>query len=408
MEFCTARAVDRWVGIPACFFLSVYDSLKVFFPRRKNTGGADPEKILFIGLSEIGSNVLAYGAIKKAQEMFPRARLYFLTFEENKEVLEILGAVSARDIFTVRSRNFGVLFRDTLRFFRLVRRERIGAVVDLELFSRFSAILAYLSGAGVRVGFHGYTVRGLYRGGLLTHRVQFNQQRHIAGNFMALVKALKADPSEKPLLKESFSEDSLILPRSEVDSAAVAGIWEKLRRERPKISAGDKIVVLNPEIHTRLPLRSWPASHYLELAAKFMALPDVWVVVIGTGEKDPAFDIKNDRCINLTGKTSLQELVALFHVARVLVSHDSGAVHLASLTEIEKVVLFGPETPLLYRPLGGRCRIVSQGLFCSPCLSSFNYRNSACRDNRCMKNITVGEVFEITQEILDRTASGEK
>lgn len=406
MEFCTAKAIDRWIGIPLCFLLSALETARTFFFRNA-TGNADPGKILFIGLSEIGSNLLAYGAIKKVREMFPQARLYFLIFEENKEVLEVLGIAGAGDIFTIRSKSFGMLFADTFRFFRSVRREKIEAVVDMELFSRFSAILAYMSGAALRVGFHGYAVRGLYRGGFFTHPVQFNQHRHISENFIALVKALPADPTKKPLLKEALLDRGDAPLHLEATPSAIDRTLEKLRSEKVKISSRDKIVLLNPETRSRLPLRSWPIQNYIELAKRLLTLPDVFVAVIGAGKGDSSFDIKNGRCINLTGKTSLKELLDLFHASRVMVSHDSGAVHLASLTDIETVVLFGPETPLLYGPLRGRYQIVSRGLFCSPCFSSFNHRTSACRDNQCMKAITVEEVFEIVKKKLDGSSQGE-
>ncbi len=387
--------------------LSAFETAKVFFSSHVDKRLPDPKKILFIGLSEIGSNVLAYGAIKTAREMFPGARLYFSTFEENREILEILGVAGAGDVFTIRSGNFGTLFADTVRFFRSVRREKIEAVVDMELFSRYSAILTYLSGAAVRVGFHGYAVGGLYRGDFFTHQVQFNQHKHISENFIALVKAIQADPSDKPLLKENFSACGNEPPRLDAAPSSADRIFEKLRSEKAEISRRDRIVVLNPEVRTRLPLRSWPVQSYRDLAERLLTLPDVFVVVIGLGESNPACDIQHDRYINMTGKTSLRDLVDLFHVSRVMVSHDSGAVHLASLTDMETVVLFGPETPLLYGPLRGRHRIVSRDLFCSPCLSSFNHRTSACRNNQCMKSITAAEVFEIVKGKLDGMPAGE-
>jgi ADP-heptose:LPS heptosyltransferase len=398
MKLITAQILDRWIGIPVCFLLSVFEAVRGRFFRKAQVH--DPERILFIGLSEIGSNVLACGAIKKAREMFPQARLYFLIFKENQEILEILGIINAKDIFTIRNKSLVALFVDTLRFFCNVKREKIEVVVDLELFSRFSGFLAYMSGATVRVGFYGYAVGGLYRGSFFTHQVQFNQQRHIALNFMALVRSIAADPLGKPLLKEAL-KDPLPDPfRLEMTPQAKGKILEKLKSVCPGLSSKDRIVVLNPEIRTRLPLRSWPAQYYRELAEKLLELPDVIVVVIGLGKGKNAVDFKSDRCIQLAGKTSLRELIDLFHISRLMVSHDSGVVHLASLTDIETVVLFGPETPLLYGPLQGRFRIVYPGLFCSPCFSSFNHRTSVCRDNQCMKGISVDEVFELVRNRL--------
>lgn len=404
MDFNTAKRFDRWIGVLICYLLSLFDVLPKLFCRKQIIPSvSNPQKILFIGLAEIGSNLLACGALQKALEEFPGAKTYFLTFEENKEVLEILGIIDPKNVFTIRSKNFVTLFTDTVRFISAIRREHIEVVIDFELFSRFSAILSYLSGACIRIGFDGYAVKGLYRGNLLTHQLQFNAHRHISENFLSLVKAIKTDPSNGPLLKDPISENSSSMPRLEFSSAEANVILEKIRKENPKILPGQKMVVLNPENKLRLPLRSWPLENYQGLAQSLLELPNVVVVIIGVGEGGSAFDIKSDRCINLVGKTSLRELLSLFCVSSVMVSHDSGAVHLASLTDIEIVALFGPETPLLYGPRQGRSTIVSRNLFCSPCFSPFNYRTSVCRDNQCMKQITVDEIFEIVKEKLDRS-----
>jgi len=68
-------------------------------------------------------------------------------------------------------------------------------------------------------------------------------------------------------------------------------------------------------------------------------------------------------------------------------------VHLASLTEINIIALFGPEAPLLYKPLSDKSIILYKDFACSPCLSAYNYRSSACKDNICLRAITVDEVY---------------
>ena len=81
---------------------------------------------------------------------------------------------------------------DSVRFLRWCREKDIDTVVDLELFSRFTALLSGFSGAERRVGFYRFHNEGLYRGEMLTHRVAYNPHIHIAKNFIALVDALTA------------------------------------------------------------------------------------------------------------------------------------------------------------------------------------------------------------------------
>jgi ADP-heptose:LPS heptosyltransferase len=64
------------------------------------------------------------------------------------------------------------------------------------------------------------------------------------------------------------------------------------------------------------------------------------------------------------------------------------------------VVLFGPETPALFAPLGNRVHVIWAGLACSPCVSAFNHRLSPCRNNVCMQAITTDQVYDKVQEAL--------
>ena len=75
------------------------------------------------------------------------------------------------------------------------------------------------------------------------------------------------------------------------------------------------------------------------------------------------------RCISLAGKTALAELPALYSLAALMVTNDSGPSHFAAATGLQTIVLFGPETPRLYQPLG-TSRAIYAGLACSPCVSA--------------------------------------
>ena len=87
-------------------------------------------------------------------------------------------------------------------------------------------------------------------------------------------------------------------------------------------------------------------------------------------------------------------MVALLSLSRLLVTNDSGPAHLASLTSVRSVVLFGPETPRLYGPVNERNTAVTAGLACSPCIHAWNARVSTCRDNQCMKRISANEAAD--------------
>jgi ADP-heptose:LPS heptosyltransferase len=118
---------------------------------------------------------------------------------------------------------------------------------------------------------------------------------------------------------------------------------------------------------------------------------------------------QDSRCIDLTGYTkSLRDLVMLFHRASLLVANDGGPAQFAALTPVPTIVFFGPETPVLYRPLARNAECFFLSLPCSPCLTAFNHRASPCDgDNQCLKQITPERVLAKAREMLRARAHAE-
>ena len=139
------RAIDRWVGVPACFIISPFRWLADLFRSAKKRP-ADTRRTLFIELSEMGSAVIVDPAMRKLQQE-GKAELYFAIFSKNYKSLEILKTVPEANVFKMNADNFGSLFLDIFRFMAWCRKKKISAVIDLELFSRFTALLSFFSGA---------------------------------------------------------------------------------------------------------------------------------------------------------------------------------------------------------------------------------------------------------------------
>ena len=107
-----------------------------------------------------------------------------------------------------------------------------------------------------------------------------------------------------------------------------------------------------------------------------------------------------DRVRSVAGKTTLRDVLVLYTLAEVLVTNDSGPGHFASMTDIHNIVLFGPETPQLFGPLGENRHVLWAGLACSPCVNPYNHRFSPCQNNVCMQSITVDQVFAEVEAAL--------
>lgn len=399
--------LDRFVGVPICWFLSQVYKIERIFQKNKEI---PIKKILFLKPSEMGTSVMVYPTIKRANEIFPGVEVYFLVFEENLEILKVLDMVKEENILVVRTSSFFLFIKDVIATLLRLRRERIDATIDLEFFARATNIISYLSGARKRVGFYRFNMQGLYRGDLLTHKVNYNYNVHTGIAFMSLLHALEYKAEDMPLRKGISMED-LKVPKIESGAESITRIWNKLKKEHGSIDSIDflkKIVILNPNTSQLIPFRKWPLEYYCSLAKKVLSEHEDSCVVI-TGIKKDIPDglaicqaVNDQRCINLAGKTSIKELIDLFNISKVFVSVDSGSVHFAALTDINIICIFGPDTPILFSPLSKNCLCLTSGYVCNPCMSVFNERKPMCRDKikPCLKSISVDRVYGEVGKLL--------
>ncbi|MAG92105.1 hypothetical protein CMO83_05510 [Candidatus Woesearchaeota archaeon] len=402
----TMRRIDYWVGIPICFVLSVLYGLQRLFGLKNPKYNEKPNNILFIELAEMGSTVLAYPAIKRLKSIYPKANIHFLLFKHIRQSMDIVDVVPNENVFTINSSNIFSLTIDTLKFMWVCRKRKIDATINLEMFARFSTILAYLSGARKRVGFHRYHQEGLYIGSFLTHKVIYNSHIHTAHAFVALVNALKSPVSEVPMGKFSV-EGKLEVPKTKLDKKSKQKIWKILKSVNPKINESKKLVIVNPNASKLISIRKWPLENYAQLVKKLLQDPNVYVAITGVASERPDAEyicnkVKNKRVLDLAGKTTLKELISLFNVGKILITNDSGPAHFASLTKIHIMVFFGPETPKLYKPMTENCTVMYSNYACSPCVSAFNQRLSPCNNNLCLKNIEVDGVYKKVKEIIGK------
>jgi ADP-heptose:LPS heptosyltransferase len=393
----TIRSLDYWLGVPLCALLT---ALRAIFPAPRQA----PRRILFLKFIEQGATVLAQDAIARATSRVGRDQIYFCVFESNRAILDVIGTVPAANIIVIRDRQLLTFAVDFLRALTTARWRGIDTVIDMEFFSRASAIFTFLTGAATRVGLHRFTGELPYRGNLMTHRVQYNPHRHIATQYSLLVEAAFLDPVDEPLLKFPFAVDAV----SAADTARFQFMptAAEIEKIKSRIGSGWPVVIVNPNASDLLPLRKWENARFVELSRRILArYPDARIAVTGAPSERAAAEalcreVNADRVISFAGQTTLRELLTLYTVADVLVTNDSGPGHFASLTPVHAIVLFGPETPQLFGSLAPASTIIWKDLACSPCVSVFNHRLSPCRNNVCMQAITVDEVFTAVEQAV--------
>ena len=401
MDIGTQRSIDRLAGVPLCALFSLLARLR---PKR---APRPPRAILVILLSEMGSMICAQPMLRRLKERHPGAQLYALVFKKNRGAIDLLGLVPPEQVVCIDDRSLASLALTALAAIRRLRAVRIDATLDCELFARVSALLAFLVGAPVLVGFHRHTQEGLYRGSFINRRVLYNPYAHIAAQFLALANALDSESS--PLGKEAPLPERPALVPTELAPGEVETMGTRLRADFPGLR-GRRLVLVYPGSGL-LPIRGWPLEHYERLCAALVA-EGYAIAVIGLASDRPigrriVAHVTSERCVDLTGYTAnLREVLALCHHAALLVSNDGGPGHFASLTPVPVLSFFGPETPLLYGPLSPRAVNLFRRLPCAPCLSAYNHRGTPCDgDNQCLKQLGVDEALASARRLLASEAA---
>ena len=395
MDVRTQRRIDRAVGPLICRVLSLLGK------GREPSG--TPRRILVLLLSEMGSLVLGCSMFRRLREKYPQAAVHALVFEKNREILDLLELIPPENVMTLSDRSLGGLAADSLAVIRTMRALRFDVVIDCELFARVSSIFSWFSGAPLRVGFHPHTMEGLYRGDFINRPVLYNPYRHISEQFLALVDAIESRdvPKNKTGRYGDVPKDA---PKLRMREGELEEMHSRLLADFPVIG-GKKLVLLYPS-GGLLPIRAWPLEYFCRTAEGIVSRGHAVGVIGMPADRALAGAIqehcRSPLCIDLTGYTkTIRELLVIFHIASLLITNDGGPGQFAVMTPIRSILLFGPETPVLYGPHSPGTKVFYSGIACSPCLTAYNHRNSPCDgDNLCLKVIRPESVLDCALEML--------
>jgi len=407
MNVDTMRNIDHYAGVPLALIGTVIKkTIDIFSPEAK----VKPKNVLLIELSQMGSAIIVDPAMRKLKENI-EGELFFVIFSKNKVSLQLLGTVKEENIFTIDESGIIEIAQTSLDFLKWCREKEIDSVIDLELFSRFTALLTGACGAVNRVGFHAFHNEGLYRGDFLTKKVAYNPHQHIAKNFISLVDALLSEKEELPFTKRVIPDSEIQIAKAVISGeeqlnvqAIIADMYEGFDKDK------NPVILVNSNASDLLPQRRWDRENYGDVIKKILDYnPDAIILLTGApAEKDGAQllarYVNDKRCINFAGAVKFLQLPTLYSVSKFMLTNDSGPAHFASITDMHTFVIFGPETPALYGSLGPTTPIYA-GMACSPCVSASNHRKTPCSDNQCIKIITPDWVFDTLKFKLDELNS---
>lgn len=235
-----------------------------------------------------------------------------------------------------------------------------------------------------RIGFAG-NMRSL----LLSKAVPFPQ--NVETQHLVITYKMLLAPLGIPL---SDTQPYLFLTNEEKDAATA------LLRGCGIVPGKNIVVGINPGAAYGS-AKCWLPDRFRALTTKLLENPDIYIIYFGDSAGAPLVnDICKDlpeRVINLAGKTSLRELVALINACNVFLTNDSGPMHIAAALQVPLLALFGSTNDVKTGPYGSGI-VIHKHVECSPC-----YKRVCPIDFRCMTRIGVDEVYNKLQQLIQKT-----
>lgn len=349
------KTVDRTVGRCLTWILGS----KPVQPGLPIGDAQQVRRVLVIRPGGIGDAVLLLPALRVLKESFPCAEIDILAERRNAEIFTLCHVV--RKIFLYhRARDLAGVFK---RSYDLV--------IDTEQWHRLSAVVALCTRAPVRAGFATNE-----RARLFSHPVPYDQDVYEGSSFLRLVESV----IERPIRSDHAGRFMAIPPDLDGQPGPT--------------------VIISPG--ASIPEKRWGSERFAELAARLAERGFTVAVVGGKAERKQGrvgCSSGHSGITDLTGRLSLRDVASLLARASVLVTPDSGLLHLASAVGTPTVSLFGASNQTKWAPRGLQHRSLNAKLPCSPC-SSFGYTPPCPIDRECLRRISVDEVLTAILDLL--------
>ncbi len=335
------------------------------------------KKILIIKPSSLGDIIHALPVAYALKAEIPESEIDWVIGAGYEELLEGNPAIKRTLTFDRRMFQGGNGLRNLGSFVGKLRRERYDLVIDLQGLLR-SALMAFACRSKSRIGF-----ANAREGAPLfyTERVAVpDLSIHAVDRYLLTLESIGIEHHEAPRF------DIVLEERHDKEAVSLLKEFD--------IEEGEEFVAIAPS--ARWLTKRWPAERFIEIANRINGVR-LKTVFIGTKDEEVVLAEHIDKLIlrNLAfGRTSIKGLAALLKRARLLVTNDSGPMHIAAAVGTPAAALFGPTDPVRTGPYGRMHRVITAGVECAPCLKR------ECESVRCLTGISVDAVFDEVKAML--------
>ncbi|MCK5306695.1 MAG: lipopolysaccharide heptosyltransferase II [Candidatus Omnitrophica bacterium] len=336
-----------------------------------------PKRILIVNVNWLGDVLFSTAAIRALRRRYPDAYLACMLVPRAKQILEDNPRLNEIIVYDEKGRHRGVIGK--LRFIFFLKKKRFDIVFLFQRsFTRL--LLCFLAGIPQRVGY--YRKKG---GFLLTKKVAPAVGRiHRAEYFLRIAGEAEGAADNRGC---------------EFFIAEEAEISMKKFLEARKVKKDNLLAVINPGGNWNL--KRWPAERFARLADELIKRYSMKVIISG-GPADVRLAEEIKKMMDCSpivscGRTNLKELAALLKFSDLVISADSGPLHITVAVGTPAIALFGPTSSDITGPFTGKTpyTVIQKDVGCEvPCY------NLDCPENRCMKAITVDDVFEAAKKLI--------
>jgi len=349
---------------------------------------------LILRLSAAGDVLRTLPAVKAVKEYYPSSHIAWVVEEPSKALLESQPEVDRVILFPRRRWEEGMkspkrvwkTIKEMTRFILNLRTEGYSVAMDFHG-SLKSGLLSFLSGSPRRVGFDRSSVK---EGNSLFSNVKVELPEKRISRFQRNLALLKGIGLEVNGIRHY-----LHIPRDDREyvEGFFNGMSERIRRP---------LIAIHPGTSPKTFYKRWMADQYSRLADRLIRdLNGTVIFTWGPGEREWVEGIQQEmKELSILGPRTetLTQLGEVFRRCDLYIGGDTGPMHVASLVETPVVAIYGPTDPVVNEPFG-RHRKVRKAVGCNPC------RKRSCKDLRCLKAVTVEDVFKAARDLLYATAS---
>ncbi|MBU4346040.1 MAG: lipopolysaccharide heptosyltransferase II [Candidatus Omnitrophica bacterium] len=357
------------------------------------------KKFLIINPFGIGDVLFTTPLAKAIKDNYPDSRIGYWCNERvrgiinNNPDIDKIFALSRGDLKKIfhRSRLEGI--KRFLGLLSAIKKEKFEAVFDFSLEHRYS-LISKLLGIKKRIGFN-YKNRGRF----LTDKIDIDgyNNRHAVEYYLDLLQFVNIKPGNSNLnifvsQGNKVKAENILIQAGIQDRGLLVGIAPGAGASWGQDAS----------------LKHWPAARFAQLADRLISDFGAKILILGDITERPIADTvintMNNKAIDLTGKTSLEELIAIIDKLHILISNDGGPLHIACALNKKTVSFFGPVDSKVYGPYppdAERHIVLKKNLECSPCYRNFRLTN-CLRNRQCLEDIDVALALSAVSSLLSK------